>query len=267
MRGARASFRLGAAPGQPEREPPHPFAGAGEGVVGAASPSRSGGVRPPLGHLAAAARDRAPAGTTDENIQWAACKWGLSDNLLRAIAIRESNWYQYEIYSDGTCVLEHGCGDLVTRATPATRSYCRALARSGVDYQQDLGPGRCPKTFSIVGVMSWHDPDWGDMPDNQNGTFPFNRDSTAFALDYLGAFLRGCQEGWVSWLGNEGAAYKPGMIWDCVAVWYAGEWRTKAAEKYEGLVRAAMRDRPWLDPEWANSEPACADAGCPHGAT
>ena len=40
------------------------------------------------------------------------------------------------------------------------------------------------------------------MPDNQNGTFPFNRDSTAFALDYLGAFLRGCQEGWVHWLGE-----------------------------------------------------------------
>ena len=43
-------------------------------------------------------------GTTDEIIQWAACKWGLSDNLLRAIAVRESGWYQYEVYPDGTCV-------------------------------------------------------------------------------------------------------------------------------------------------------------------
>jgi hypothetical protein len=38
------------------------------------------------------------------------------------------------------------------------------------------------------------------MPDNQNGTFPFNRDSTAFALDYLGSLIRGCCEGWVTWL-------------------------------------------------------------------
>src|SRR5689334_22544594 len=37
-------------------------------------------------------------GTTDENIQWAACKWGISDNLLRAFAVRMSTWYQYEIY-------------------------------------------------------------------------------------------------------------------------------------------------------------------------
>ena len=36
----------------------------------------------------------------------------------------------------------------------------------------------------------------GVWPDNQNGTFPFNRDSTAFAVDYIGGELRGCYEGW-----------------------------------------------------------------------
>ena len=33
-------------------------------------------------------------GTTDEIIQWAACKWGWSDNVVRAQAIRESEWHQ-----------------------------------------------------------------------------------------------------------------------------------------------------------------------------
>ena len=28
-------------------------------------------------------------GRTDEIFQWAACKWGISDNVLRAIAVRE----------------------------------------------------------------------------------------------------------------------------------------------------------------------------------
>ena len=37
-------------------------------------------------------------GTTDEIFQWGACKWGLPDDLLRALAVRESTWYQYEIY-------------------------------------------------------------------------------------------------------------------------------------------------------------------------
>src|SRR5262245_22226275 len=33
-------------------------------------------------------------GTTDEIIQWAACKWGLSDEVLRAQAVVESDWRQ-----------------------------------------------------------------------------------------------------------------------------------------------------------------------------
>src|SRR5947209_3265889 len=33
-------------------------------------------------------------GTTDEIIQWIAAKWGLSDEIIRAEAVQESNWYQ-----------------------------------------------------------------------------------------------------------------------------------------------------------------------------
>lgn len=34
------------------------------------------------------------SGTTDEIIQWAACKWGWSDDVIRAEAITESSWRQ-----------------------------------------------------------------------------------------------------------------------------------------------------------------------------
>src|SRR5262249_31841624 len=144
-------------------------------------------------------------GTTDEIFQWAACKWGLPDNLLRAIAVRESGWNQYQTQPSGRCVEKRGCGDVFPAADASTRVYCNALTRlGGYDYQKDYGPGICPKTFSIVGVMDWQAPAWGRMPDNQNGTFPFNRDSTAFAVDYLAAHLRGCYEGWERWLGQTG---------------------------------------------------------------
>ena len=33
-------------------------------------------------------------GTTDEIIQWAACKWGLDEDTVRAQAVKESNWAQ-----------------------------------------------------------------------------------------------------------------------------------------------------------------------------
>jgi hypothetical protein len=53
--------------------------------------------------------DGAFSGTTDEIIQWASCKWGISDNLTRARAVQESTWVQstlgdYVPKSSGHCV-------------------------------------------------------------------------------------------------------------------------------------------------------------------
>lgn len=206
-------------------------------------------------------------GTTDENIQWAACKWGLSDNLLRAIAVRESTWYQDQRYSSGRCVLNHGCGDMVERPTAATRVFCRSISRFGHDYESDHDPGVCPRTFSIVGIMAWQDPTWGPMADNQNGTFPFSRDSTAFALDYLGSFLRGCVEGWVWWLANTGdGSYEAGDLEGCVGAWYAGEWRSALALGYISRVQQAEAARTWLTAEFGFHDPPCSPTyGCTHG--
>jgi autotransporter family porin len=38
--------------------------------------------------------DGAFSGTTDEIIQWAACKWGIDEDIVRAQVIKESYWYQ-----------------------------------------------------------------------------------------------------------------------------------------------------------------------------
>lgn len=191
-------------------------------------------------------------GTTDENIQWAACKWGLSDNLLRAIAAAESTWFHYVVDpSTGLCVETRGCGDYFTEPSAAGKVFCKEISRYGHDYTEDYPPGLCPKTFSLAGVMAWQDPAWGKMKLNQNGTFPFSRDSTAFALDYIGGFLRGCQEGWLNWLAKTGTRdYAPGDIWGCVGTWYAGSWKVPAANEYAARVRELLDKRIWLDPQW-----------------
>ena len=203
-------------------------------------------------------------GTTDEIFQWAACKWGLRDDVLRAIALRESTWYQYETYESGRCVLTYGCGDLFPKATSASKEYCAAIAAHGYDYQADFGDGNCPKTFSIMGVMDWQDPAWGPYPENQNGTFPFNRDSTAFAVDYVSGVLRGCFEGWEFWLKQTGTGtYRSGRIWGCVGAWYSGDWLSRAAKRYISRVRATMASTPWLEESWPDIKPPCDQYGCP----
>jgi hypothetical protein len=203
-------------------------------------------------------------GTTDEILQWAACKWGLPDNLLRAIAVRESNWYQYPTYLSGRCVAHWGCGDSFSRSDEATKTYCQELARYGYDYQGDDGLALCPKTFSIMGVMAWQAPDWGPMLGNQNGTFPFSRDSTAYAADYVGAYLRGCLEGWEVWLAHTGNhRYTSGQLWGCVGSWYSGSWHGPAGNTYIANVRREWRSHTWLKVVWPLVGPGCsADYGC-----
>jgi hypothetical protein len=203
------------------------------------------------------------AGTTDEVLQWAACKWGIADNILRAVAMRESGWHQFQVYADGGCVISAGCGDLLLGPQRGRRSYCAAVALHFPRYARHEIRRECPRTFSIVGVMSWQDPRWGEMRGNQNGTFPFNMRSTAFAVDYYGSFLRGCLEGWVRWLGNTGS-YRPGDLEGCLGAWYAGAWRSPEALAYAGRVLSEERQRSWLDQDWARQPlPCTTDRGCP----
>jgi hypothetical protein len=161
------------------------------------------------------------AGTTDEIFQWAAAKWGLPDNLLRTIAYLESDWRQSNF------------GDYVDNPAQCPAGY------------HELP---CPTTFGIVGTKSTSWP----------GIFPWNRDSTAAAVDALGGWLRGCYEGWVWWLGAHGnrshGVYHAGNIWGCVGAWYSGNWLDgSAANPHSGLgyIRLAEyweQHHPWLEP-------------------
>jgi len=161
-------------------------------------------------------------GTTDEIFQWAAAKWGLPDNLLRTIAYMESSWYQ------------RNHGDYSHDRAKCPRGYNRLP---------------CPVTFGIVGTKSTSWP----------GVFPWNRDSTAAAVDVLGGWLRGCYSGWVWWLREHGnrsrGDYHAGDLWGCVGAWYSGNWHDGRANGHGGenyLLRAQYwaKERPWLRPHF-----------------
>jgi hypothetical protein len=164
-------------------------------------------------------------GTTDEIFQWAAAKWGIPDNLLRTIAYLESDWSQPNY------------GDFVDDRAQCPAGYKKLP---------------CPVTFGIVGTKSTSWP----------GIFPWNRDSTAAAVDVLGGWLRGCYEGWVWWLGEHGnrshGVYRAGNIWGCAGAWYSGNWldgSTADPHSGEGYIHLAQhweQLQPWLQRGFAS---------------
>jgi len=95
------------------------------------------------------------AGTTDEVIEWAACKWGLDQNIIKAEAIAESDWRQSEL-GDYGCGHYDSFGIIQVRATNA--SNC-----------------------------SGYNTGWGG--------YPYTARSTAADLDAYGAYIRTVYDG------------------------------------------------------------------------
>lgn len=166
-------------------------------------------------------------GTTDEILQWAACKWGINEDIVRAQAIRESFWYQ------------QAGGDKTTN-----QSLCHPLVRT-------TDGTSCPESIGILQVRyAYHSEAFEDA----NALY-----STAYNADYAYASWRACFEGEYTWLNNveHGRPYpqadQEDQLWGCLGVWFAGRWYTPAAETYIANVRGALADRVWEDPNFATA--------------
>jgi autotransporter family porin len=148
------------------------------------------------------------------------------DELIRGQMISESTWYQGLLDSHGQPINGRGYGDFEGSQSQCAPGYTAP----------------CPTSFGISQIKHTAHP----------GTFPHSRDSTSFNLDYLGASLRGCYEGWEEWLGPyggnrvSGSYYGPGDIDGCIGRWYSGQWHTSAADYYTNGVRQHVSNKPWL---------------------
>jgi hypothetical protein len=82
-------------------------------------------------------------GSTDQIIQWAAYKWGLDPELLRAVASVESWWHMYTVGDEGNAyglfqidARYHCCQDLAAGDTAFNADYYGAIVRSYYDGTQ-----------------------------------------------------------------------------------------------------------------------------------
>jgi hypothetical protein len=144
-------------------------------------------------------------GTTDEQIQRVAHKWGIDEDIVRAVAVKESYWNQ--------------------------------------DARGDWDPNT--QNYMSYGLTQVRRNSRGESAPNWDGTFPLSRDSTAFNLDFWAASVRQYYEGCSTWLNDLGVSYAPGDMWGSVGAWYAGRWYNADAKWYIGEVKTILNNRTW----------------------
>ncbi len=158
-------------------------------------------------------------GTTKEILRWAACKWGINQNVVFAQAAIESWWRQTTK------------GDWGTDRTACPPGHRHLNAQ-----------GQCAQSYGIL----------------QN-RYPFEKSSwpgigrsTAMNADTAYAIWRACYDGYETWLNTveRGSQYHKGDVWGCVGRWFAGRWRTAPALQYIAKVKQYKRERIWETPDF-----------------
>lgn len=163
-------------------------------------------------------------GTTDEILQWGACKWGFDVDGERAVSVVESDWRQSTL------------GDFEKK-----ESLCPPDVRQG---------SKCPTSFGIVQVKYEED----SIP-----AYPMTKQSTAFNIDYKLGKQYACYTGKIDYLRERKPekgypSYPNGnqdqMYWGCIGWHYSGGWYDKDAIGYIQEVKNELRNRTWTQKDF-----------------
>lgn len=153
-------------------------------------------------------------GTTEEILRWAACKWGINQDIVFAQAAIESWWRQTTKgdWETSGCPPGHGPG-------------------------ADGKPGLCPQSW---GVLQNRYP-------YEKSSWPGIERSTAMNADVAYAIWRSCFDGYETWLNTvtHVGTYRAGDAWGCVGRWFAGRWHTPPAQQYIANVKLYLREHIW----------------------
>jgi autotransporter family porin len=152
-------------------------------------------------------------GTTDEILQWVACKWGIDEDIVRAQAAKESYWHQ------------DARGDL-----NSDQNACYPPLRGGA---------QCPESVGLLQVRYLY-----HLEAFKDGNAVA---STSYNADYAYGVWRSCFEGKEAWLNDyeKGGPYAAGDAKGCLGVWFSGRWRTPDALDYIKAVEDYMTQKIW----------------------
>src|SRR5262249_6827597 len=170
-------------------------------------------------------------GTTDMIIRWAACKWGVDEDVIRA---QGNN--------------EHWSWDPLDAMGDKRTSYAQCHNGSFTDLWNYQCVNCCYQSWSIWQTKVYYAPQ----------TWPMMYDSTSFAADYRYADQRICMDGKLATYfsnrpGYNGHTYSADcpsgnldtMLWGCVGAHYSGNWYDDGAIAYIDTVKGLLSSKSW----------------------
>lgn len=175
------------------------------------------------------------AGSTDMILRWAACKWGIDEDVVRAQAWTESKWKQ------GGPNPGDGGGDRRVSQNQCVQGDFTALWNFGCQ-------NCCYQSWGILQTKVYYE--WG--------TWPMIKDSTAFNADYREADQRACMNGdYAGYFAS--AAQQPNtyaadiasgdigrVLWGCIGMHFSGGWYTAQSLGYISEVKGYLTTTPWI---------------------
>jgi hypothetical protein len=173
-------------------------------------------------------------GSTDMILRWAACKWGIDEDVVRAQAWTESKWRQ------GGPSPGDGGGDKRVSRSQCVQGAFSALWNFGCE-------NCCYQSWGILQTKVYYE--WG--------TWPMIKDSTAFNADYREADQRACMNGdyagyfasTVQQPNTYAADIASGnidrVLWGCIGKHYSGGWYTAPSLGYISEVKGYLLAKPW----------------------
>jgi hypothetical protein len=166
-------------------------------------------------------RDGLKNPSTDDLIQWAAHKWGIPENWLRAEYDHESQWSSFYLGDEEDV--------------------------SGADYSQYPAQARVPNSPQVYQSMGITQIRWEPGNDLHAGTEQLRWESTAFNVDYQAATLRfyydNPQETRTSWNDK---SYAPCQQWNSLGAWFEPyPWRNSGQAQYVGAVKKILAQDGW----------------------
>jgi F5/8 type C domain len=154
------------------------------------------------------------SGTTDETIQWAAWKWGIDEDLVRAQMQTESTWdHDYYVKHPGDNGESFGLSQIRVKYYPgfSTSATAGGSAASSLSLNADF--------YGYI------------IRDDMNGC-----------------------ETWLADWDTSAHPYPPAntqdALWGAVGRWYSGEWWRSSSDAYRATVQQHLADKDWINASW-----------------